>query len=137
MKWTFSVPMTLGQFPAAALIFRRSYVQEGPVVVHEERRLQDIWDRRMPLIAEGGAWDPNRDTGQLPEGTPFKAVVDPLAYLVGRVEVVHGGDPSRSSAINLASYIDTETKHIRSISGEIETDLVRGIYRVDTPRARG
>ena len=30
VKWTFSVPMTLGQFPAAALIFRKSYVQEGP-----------------------------------------------------------------------------------------------------------
>ena len=86
-------------------------------MVHEERRLQDIWDRRMPLIAEGGAWDPNRDTGQLPEGTPFKAVVDPLAYLVGRVEVVYGGDPSKSTAIDLASYIDPETKHVQEHHG--------------------
>ena len=39
IKWTFSVPMTLGQFPAAALMFRKAYVQEGPVVVHEERGL--------------------------------------------------------------------------------------------------
>ncbi|MGO9465597.1 MAG: hypothetical protein ACLQVF_15755, partial [Isosphaeraceae bacterium] len=34
-KWTFAVPTTLGQFPAAALMFRKAYVKEGPVVVHE------------------------------------------------------------------------------------------------------
>ena len=30
MKWTFAEPMTLGQFPAAALLFRMGYVREGP-----------------------------------------------------------------------------------------------------------
>ena len=29
-KWTFSVPMTLGQFPAAALIFRNGYIRRAP-----------------------------------------------------------------------------------------------------------
>ena len=135
-KWTFSVPMTLGQFPAAALMFRNGYVQEGPAVVHEERRLQDIWERRVPLIAEGGAWDPNRDVGEMPTGTPFKTIVDPLAYLVGRVEVKYEGNPSNSMALELGPYIDTAKKHIRSVTGEIETDLARGIYRVDTPRAQ-
>jgi hypothetical protein len=137
VKWTFSVPMTLGQFPAAALIFRKSYVQEGPPVVHEERHLQDIWDRRLPLIAESGAWDPNRDIGRLPEGTPFKAGLDPLAYLVGRVEVLYDGEPSKTTAIDLASCIDPAKKRVRSVTGEIETDLAHGIYRVDTPRAQG
>ncbi len=136
-KWNFAAPMTLGQFPAAALLFRRSDVAEGPVVVHEERRLQDVWDRRLPLIAESGAWDPNRDVGRLPEGTPFKAGVDPLAYLVGRVEVLYDGDPSKSTVVDLASYIDPAKKHVRSVTGEIDTDLARGTYRVDTPRAQG
>ena len=136
MKWTFSVPMTLGQFPAAALIFRRSYVRKGPVVVHEERRLHDIWDRELPLIAESGAWDPNRDVGRLPEGMPFKTGADPLAYLVGRVEVLYDGNPSKSTVIDLASYIDPAKKRVRSVTGEIETDLARGLYRVDTPRAQ-
>ena len=30
MKWTFSVPMTLGQFPAAALMFRSGLSPGGP-----------------------------------------------------------------------------------------------------------
>jgi hypothetical protein len=136
-KWTFAVPTTLGQFPAAALMFRKAYVREGPVVVHEERGLQDVWDRKLPLIAEMGAWDPNRDAGKMPLGTPFKAGIDPLAYLVGRVEVKYGGDPAKSTTIDLSSYIDAEKKRIRSVTGEIASDLALGIYRVNTPKAQG
>ena len=137
VKWTFAVPMTLGQFPAAALMFRQSYLREGPVVVHEERHLQDIWDRKMPLIAESGAWDPNRDTGPSPSDVPAKVGLNQLAYLVGRVEVVYGGDPSKNKVADLSNYIDSDNKRVKSISGEIETDLERGIYRIDSPRAQG
>jgi hypothetical protein len=137
VKWTFAVPMTLGQFPAAALMFRKAYLREGPAVVHDERGLQDLWDRKLPLIAEQGAWDPNRDTGQMPTGTPFKTSVDPLAYLVGRVEVKFGGDPSRSTTIDLTSYIDSAQKRVRSVTGETECDLTRGLYRINAPRAQG
>lgn len=136
-KWTFSVPMTLGQFPAAALMFRQSYLREGPAVVHEERSLQDVWERRMPLIAESGAWDPNRDTGPSPSETPINVGVNQLAYLVGRVEVVYGGDPTKNKVADLSSYIDPTNKRVKSISGEIETDLKRGVYRFDSPRAQG
>ena len=45
-------------------------------ITHEERGLQDLWNRKLPLIAEGDAWAPNRDTGQIPLGTPFKVGVD-------------------------------------------------------------
>ena len=37
-------------------------------ITHEERGLQDLWNRKLPLIAEGDAWAPNRDTGQIPLG---------------------------------------------------------------------
>lgn len=136
-KWSFSTPMTLGQFPAAALIFRKGYVEQGPVIVHEERTLTDVWERKLPLIAEEGAWDPNRDKGEMPAGTPFKTAVDPLAYLVGRVEVQYGGDPSRSTVVDLSRYIDSQKKTVRSITGQITTDLSRGLYRVDAPKAQG
>ena len=56
---------------------------------------------------------------------------------MGRVEVKYGGDPSKSTTIDLAPYIDAEKKHIRSATGEIELDLARGIYRVNTPKAQG
>lgn len=136
-KWTFALPTTLGQFPAASLIFRNGYVKQGPAVVHEEKALQDIWDRKLPLLAEEGAWDPNRDTGQMPAGTPVKAAVDPLAYLVGRVEVVYGGDPAKSKAMDLAPFVDREKQVVRSVTSEITTDLARGVYLVNAPKAQG
>lgn len=129
--------MTLGQFPAAALLFRKGYLLQGLAVVHEERSLDNVFHRRLPLIAEEGAWDPNRDKGAMPEGTPFKAAVDPLAYLVGRVEVKYGGDPAKSTVADLSKYIDPSRKTTRSITGQITTDLARGLYLVDAPKAQG
>jgi hypothetical protein len=136
-KWTFALPTMLGQFPAASLIFRNGYVKQGPAVVHEEKSLQDIWDRKLPLIAEEGAWDPNRDTGEMPAGTPVKAAVDPLAYLVGRVEVVYGGDPAKSKVMDLAPFVDKAKQVVRSATGEITTDLAQGTYLVNAPKAQG
>jgi len=136
-KWTFALPTMQGQFPAAALLFRKGYVTPGPVAVHEERSLADVWNRRLPMIAEEGAWDPNRDKGAMPVGTPVQAAVDPLAYLVGRVEVKYGGDPARSTVLDLSKYIDKNKHVVRSATGEITTDLGRGVYLVNAPKAQG
>ena len=131
-KWTFAVPTTLGQFPAAALLFRKGYVRQGPAVVHEERSLADVWSRKLPMIAEEGTGDPNRDKVEVPAGTP----IDPLAFLVGRVEVQYGGDPSHSKLADLSRYIDAKKQVVRSVTGEITTDLAQGLYLVDAPRVQ-
>lgn len=136
-KWTYAVPTTLGQFPAAAMMFRKGYVKQGRAVVHEERSLADVFGRKLPMIAEEGAWDPNRDKGSMPTGTPVKAAVDPLAYLVGRVEVKYDGKASKSSVAKLKKYISSDKKTVKSITGEITTDLDRGLYLVNAPKAQG
>ncbi|MCY2995944.1 MAG: hypothetical protein NTY19_50055 [Planctomycetota bacterium] len=73
----------------------------------------------------------------MPEASPFKAAVDLLAYLVGRAEVKYGGDPAKSSAVDLSKYIDPVKKTVRSVTGQITADLARGLYLVDAPQARG
>ena len=45
--------------------------------------------------------------------------------------------PPRTELSIWLSYIDTDKKRVRSITGEIETDLNRGLYQVNTPRAQG
>ena len=60
-----NTPMILGQFPAAALIFRQGLVEAGKPAVVEHRRLEDLWDRKTPIISEESGWDPNRDTGNI------------------------------------------------------------------------
>jgi len=89
------------------------------------------------LIVEEGAWDPNRDTGSLPARTPYKAAVDPLAFLVGRAEVKYDGDPAKSRVLPLDKYIDHATERVKSVTGQITTDLKKGLYEVDAPRLQG
>lgn len=136
-KWSIATPMQLGQFPAAALMYRQGYIQRGKPVVHEERALDDVWQRRSPLVAEEGGYDPNRDAGDLPPRSAVKTGVDPLAFLVGPVEVKYGGDPAKSSVENLAPYIDTANKIIKSDTGQIRLNYGAGLCIVNAPQAQG
>ena len=128
--------MLLGQFPAAALIFRQGLVAEGKPAVVEQRSLQHIWDRKMPIISEESGWDPNRDSAANALTSTVATAVDPLAHLVGPVRVVLGGDPAKTTVADLTTYIDRERKIVRSITGEIETRYGAGLYRVNSPRAQ-
>jgi hypothetical protein len=128
--------MQIGQFPATAWLYRQGLVKLGEPAVVEQRSLQNLWDRKTPMISEEPGWDPNRDQGNLPPSAAIKTVVDPLAYLVGPVRVVYGGDPAKSTMADLSKYIDHDRKIVRSITGEVETDYGRGIYRVNAPQAQ-
>ena len=140
-KWTAMTPTILGGFPAASLLFRGGYLKQGAPVVHEERSLAAIWNREDPLIAEGPAFDPNRDPGVTPNGLGRPANlkgVDPLAFLVGPVEAKFDGNPAQTRvAPNLATYIDRTKKVVRSNTGEITLDYGKGLCRIDAPKAQG
>jgi hypothetical protein len=90
----------------------------------------------MPIIAEEAGYDPNRDSA-IPAKSTVKTTVNPLAYLVGRVEVVYGGDPAKSRVVDLAKYIDEQAKTVTSITGEERIDYGRGLCTVDAPKAQG
>jgi hypothetical protein len=136
-KWNVATPMQVGQFPAAALLFREGYLKKGKPVVHEERALDDLWQRRSPLIVEEGGWDPNRDTGNLPPRSAVKTGADPMAFLVGPVEVVLGGDPAKSTVTDLKPYLDPEKKVVTSNTGEIRFNYGTGLCVINTPCAQG
>jgi hypothetical protein len=138
-KWSASIPTLMGGFPAAALMYRKGYIQQGAPVVHEERALADFWRRDPPIIAEDAAFDPNRDRGH-PAGPGAGAPgtgVDPLAFLVGPVEVKYDGDPAKTRVADLSRFIDHSKKVVKSITGEITLDHGTGLCTVDTPRAQG
>jgi hypothetical protein len=136
-KWSCSTPMLMGQFPATALMYRQGYVRQGEPAVHEERTLEDLWDRKIPLTAEDRSFDPNRYEGVTGEKSNVKGGADPLAFLVGRVEVKYGGDPAKTTTVDLAKYIDNEKKQVRSITGEVRLDHGIGLCTVDAPKAQG
>lgn len=132
-KWAWNTPMLLGQFPAAALIYRQGLVKEGEPAVVEHRTLQDLWDRKTPIISEESGWDPNRDTDNITMKSAVKTAADPLAYLVGPVRVVYDSDPAKTTVQDLAKFIDREKKVVKSDTGQIESDYGKGVYRVNAP----
>ena len=135
-KWTYSTPMQIGQFPAAALLYRQGLLRQGKPALVEHRSLQNLWQCAIPLIGEEPGWDPNRDQASMPRSPNIKTVIDPLAYWVGPVRVVYESDPAKSTAVDLSKYIDRQRKIVRSITDEAELDYGRGIYRVNAPAAQ-
>jgi hypothetical protein len=138
VKWTNAQPDELGQFPAAAWLARLGYVQEAKPVVVEQRSLEDLWTQRLPLIAEEAGFDPNRDTGSISPRSNVKTFVDPLAYFVGPVRTVYGGDPTKNYVHpKLNTLIDRKKQTVRSVTGELMLDYGKGISLLNAPKAQG
>jgi hypothetical protein len=125
-KYTCSTPALMGNFPAAALLYRKGYLKRGQPVVVENRPLTDLWNRRSPLISE--------DFGDRPD--PGRGA-DPLAFLVGPVTVSYGGDSDRRFVTDLSIFIDRDRKLITSNTGEIRLDYKTGLCTIDAPAAQG
>ena len=136
-RWTCSVPGVMGQFPANALLYRLGYLKQGKVVVHEEKAMDQLWNRKVSPIVEETNFDPNRDT-QNNVGQGNNSEISPLAFLIGKVETVYGGDPSNTFlSPDLNQLIDNKKKTIKSSSGEMEWDYSKGICQVNTEKAKG
>lgn len=135
-KWTCSTPMLMGQFPAAALIYRMGYIRRGETVVYEERPMESLWQRLIPIIAEDRSFDPNREGTAKSQSNPQKGI-DPLAFLVGPVEVKYGGDAAQNRAADLARFIDRENRVVKSVTGEVSLNYGNGVCTVNTLRAQG
>ena len=140
-KWVIDTPEILGNFPAAALMYRKGYIQQGTPVIQEHRRLDEIWQRRSPLIAEEPTFDPNRDRVFAQPRANSSAPINPLAFLVGPVEVSYapttdqGTDQSKIT--DISPYIDESQQHIRSNTGEIEWAYGQGICTLNAPKVQG
>jgi prepilin-type processing-associated H-X9-DG protein len=136
-KWVCATPMLMGQWPAAALMYRMGYVRKGQPAVFERRALEDLWSRRTPIIAEDPGFDPNRDSGNIAPKSSIKGGVDPLAFLVGPVVARYGEDPSKSTVAKLSDYIGPADKRVHSITNELAWDYGNGICTLNAPCAQG
>jgi hypothetical protein len=135
-KWVINTPQLMGNFPAAALMYRKGYIKRAKPVVSEKRSLEDIWKRRAPIIAESPTYDPNRDKN-ISKHSNIKSGVNPLAFLVGPVEVQYDADPRQCSIIDLDQFIDEDKKTIRSVTNQVKWDYIKGICTIDSPYAQG
>ena len=136
-KWVIASPDTLGTFPAAALAYRRGYIQTAQPVLTETRSLEDLWQRRPPWRPEEPSFDPNRDKGTGAaagtKGSPWPAE----AFLVGPVQVTFQGTaaPKPHSAPPLPQGLTPGVIHANT--GQIVLNHQLGFCTVDTPQAQG
>jgi len=139
MKWSGDVPQQIGMFPANALAYRLGYIAAAPApVVYEERSLENMWRRTIPIISEEAKYDPNRDEGAFAKESHIKQEVDPLAFWVGPVHVKYGGNETNSFvAPDLAQYIDRAGQKVRSVTGELALDYGTGVFTVNAPKYQG
>ncbi len=136
-KWAIGNPMVLGQFPAAALLFRKHYLKEGDCVVEEFRSFDEIWKRTPPLMAEDPGYDPNRDSGNTARRSAAGRGVDPLAFLVGPVKVDFKAKPAKAKVGDPGKFIDHKAKTIGSNTAQVRFDYGRGVCTIDSPCAAG
>lgn len=136
-KWQVATPALMGGWPGSSLMFRRGHVRKADPVVHEERALEDIWSLRSTVIGEEESFDPNRHTGHLPKEVTLKGGINPLAFLAGPVEVKYGGDPARTTAVDLSKLIDEQKKTVTSATGELVFNYGTGFCTIDAPKAQG
>ncbi len=134
-KWVVATPTQLGQFPAAAYLFRKGLVAKGKPAVTEFRPPADLWARKPPRVAEDPGYDPNRDFGVVPKKSEVTDI-NPLAFYVGPVEVVYEGKAA-DTVDDSAKYIDRHTKIVKSNTGELSLDWGKHVATIDAPAAKG
>jgi hypothetical protein len=139
-KFSIYTPVVMGQFPATALLFRKGYVTEGPVVFHSAVELSDLYGFQGTPVAEEQNLDELRKAdipsgGQMERDAPM--AVDPLAYYVGQVTMEIGESPGKSRTMDLSPYIDRQKKMVRSATGELIWSWGRGAVALNATHAQG
>ncbi len=139
-KFSLADPVAMGQFPAAALIFRRGLVRTAGVSVRIEARLSNLFSLDgIPASAPQNI-DGLRN-GDIPPGTRGAmtgvGAIDPLAFLTGRVEVNVSDQGGSSRAVDLSQFIDRTKQLVKSTTGELGWDYGRGLVTIDAPAAQG
>ena len=139
-KWPIQTPATLGQYPAASIIYRRGYIEEGPVVINDALKLDDLYALKGATLSQPLGLDAIQ-AARVPEGAQAEVAslpgVDPLSFYVGRVERTIGEDPGKSSFMNTGKLIDRDHKVVRSATGQLALDYGRGVVTVNAPCAQG
>ncbi len=139
-KWICATPDILGQFPAAALTFRKGYIKRGKPAVVEHRPLESLWKLETPVIAEQAGFDPFRDKGDVAKENGVITNADPFAFFVGPVQVKYDSPASKSKAINLKSYIKVLPdggRVVQSNTGQLELNTDKGYCTVNAPNVQG
>jgi hypothetical protein len=138
-KFSIQTPVGLGQFPAAALLYRKGMVQEGGKVVDVQLKLSDLQALKGTPVSAPLNLDEFR-ARDIPAGktAPVDEVksIDPLAFLVGKVAMTISQQGGKSQVADLPKFIDRKAQVVKSQSGQLTWEYGNGKVLVNAPQAQ-
>jgi hypothetical protein len=136
--WTIATPAMMGQFPAAALIYRKGLVSEGRLMVDLNLKVDDILDLKGTPMPQDAALDDLRlkDLAQQ-AGPRVGQLIDPLVHYVGRTNVYFRDAPAPSNVAELGSYIDRKREQVTNSTGELTLNYGIGVLSINARGAQG
>jgi hypothetical protein len=128
----------MGQFPAAALIYRQGLVAPGDVLAEVKLNTADLLKLEGTPLPQDASFDELR-LKDLPSGVTVKPGqrLDPLLHYAGRAHVEFTTQPGSVKATDLKPYVDHEAQTVISTTGELKLDYGRGLLLINAPRAQG
>jgi hypothetical protein len=136
--WTLMSPAMMGQFPAAALIFRQSLISPGSLMVDLNLRIDDLQHLKGSPLAPEASFDELR-LKDVPQGSELTArsIIDPLVHFVGRTNINFVAADRPSTLKDLRPFIDRAHQKITSSNGQLILDYGQGLLSINAPAAQG
>ena len=135
--WTLMSPAMMGQFPAAALIYRQRLVEPGDLLAEVNLTLDSLFDLQGTPLPQDAAFDELR-LKDVPQGTTLKSgnVIDPLIHYAGRTAVNFVTQPKASRIESFSKYIDRDKQTVMSSTRQVLLDYGKGVLSVNAPAAQ-
>ena len=136
--WTLMSPAMMGQFPAAALIYRNGLVREGEVVATVNLNREELLQLKGTPLPQDAALDELR-LKDVPTGAEVKPGqrLDPLLHYAGRTQVRFTNGEASVKQVNASKFIDHGAQTVSSTTGELKLDYGRGLLTINAPAAQG
>lgn len=137
-QWTLATPAMLGQFPAAALLYRQGLVATGAVVAEVKLNTDDLARLKGTPLPQDASFDELR-LKDVPQGRVVQPGqrLDPLLHYVGRAHVTFTGEPGGVALSDLTSFVNRAAQTVTSATNELKLDYGKGLLVINAPRAQG
>lgn len=136
--WNLMTPAMMGQFPAAALIYRQELVRSGDLMADLPLALEDA------LALKGSKLLQQANLDELRKSDVLKAVeetseagLDPLLHFVGRIHIRIGGKGGHPTIKDSSGLINRQEQTVATSTGELKLDYGKGVLLINAPSAQG
>jgi hypothetical protein len=136
--WTLASPAMLGQFPGAALLFRRGLIAPGAVLADLRLNTQELARLQGTPLPQDAAFDELR-LKDVPAGLELKPGqrLDPLIHFAGRTHVQFTTEPSATRLVDLGPLVQREAGIVTSSTHELRLDYRKGLLTLNAPKVQG